>query len=55
MKKNSEYENFNRTMDLILKANPQAVKQAMEADKKARERKRKAKPASSSHALIGKS
>ena len=41
-------------MDTILKANPQAVKDAMEKDKEARARKRKAKRASAVRASSGK-
>jgi AT hook motif len=37
MKNNPEYENFSSTMDTILKADPQDVKLAMEAEKRERE------------------
>jgi hypothetical protein len=36
MKFNSEYDNFSKTMDTILHADPKAVKAAMDADKRAR-------------------
>jgi hypothetical protein len=49
-KQNEEYERFNEAMEQILKIPPEAVKAAMEADKKEREKKRKAKHASVSHA-----
>jgi hypothetical protein len=37
MKNNSEYETFDKAMGTILKANPEVVKSAMEADKRERE------------------
>jgi hypothetical protein len=43
MKTNPEYEKFSKAMDTILKADPKAVKAAMEADKKQRENERKVK------------
>jgi hypothetical protein len=43
MKKNPEYEKFSAAMDTILKADPKAVKAAMEADKQNREAIRKSK------------
>jgi hypothetical protein len=36
MKSNPEYENFSRAMNTILRADPKAVKAAMEADKQER-------------------
>ncbi len=44
MKQNPEYDAFNNAMDTILRADPKAVKEAMEAEKKANAEKRKAKP-----------
>jgi hypothetical protein len=44
-KQNSELERFNAAMDKLLKANPAAVKAAMEQEKKQREQRRKAKKA----------
>jgi hypothetical protein len=46
MKKSTEYERFNEAMATILKADPKAVKAAMEAEKKERAERRKAKRAS---------
>ena len=43
LKMESELENFNDAMDVILKADPQAVKEAMEREKTANEEQRKAK------------
>ena len=45
MKKSEEYDNFNSAMDTILKADPKAVKEKMEAEKREREEQRKAKRA----------
>jgi hypothetical protein len=42
-KTNPEYNTFSKAMDTILKADPKAVKAAMEADKQNREETRKAK------------
>jgi len=39
----SEYEKFNKAMGTILRADPKAVKEAMEAEKRANAEKRKAK------------
>jgi hypothetical protein len=36
MKANPEYEQFNKAMDTILRADPKAVKEAMEAEKRER-------------------
>jgi len=47
-KNKSEYEDFNAAMDAILKADPKAVKEQMEADKKANAEKRKTKKSSAS-------
>ena len=43
MKTNPEYEQFNSAMGTILRADPKAVKTAMEAEKRANAIKRKAK------------
>ena len=48
MKSNPEFDEFNSAMDTILKADPAKVKAQMEADKKEREEKRKAKKAEES-------
>jgi len=48
MKSNDEYDNFNTAMDTILKADPKAVKEQMEAEKKANTEKRKTKKSSAS-------
>lgn len=40
---NVEYERFNEAMNKLLKADPKTVKAAMEAEKKERAEKRKAK------------
>jgi hypothetical protein len=45
MTRNPEYKKFNKAMDTILRADPKAVKEAMEADKQANAEKRKAKAA----------
>jgi hypothetical protein len=45
MKANREFEEFNVAMNKILRADPRAVKAAMEADKAANAEKRKAKSA----------
>jgi hypothetical protein len=37
MKTSTEYQTFSKAMDTILKADPQAVKAAMEAEKRERE------------------
>ena len=37
MKSNSEFSQFSRSMDKILRADPSAVKAAMEAEKRERE------------------
>ncbi len=39
----ADYENFNKAMDTILRADPKAVKAAMEAEQKANAKERKAK------------
>ncbi len=46
----SEYRSFQKAMKVILKADPKAVKSAMEQEKKERDVKRKAKRASASPA-----
>lgn len=43
MKPNSEFEEFNRAMGEILKADPAKVRARMEAERKEREEQRKAK------------
>jgi len=43
MKQNPEFENFNRTMDAILNADPKAVKEAMQTEKKANAKVREVK------------
>lgn len=43
MKISPEYDNFNKAMDTILKADPAKVKAEMEADKRDRAEQRKAK------------
>lgn len=42
-KPNPEYEQFSNAMDAILRADPAKVKAQMEAEKKEREERRKAK------------
>jgi hypothetical protein len=59
MKSNPEYDNFSAAMDAILRADPKAVKEAMDAEQKAnaksreekdeRKRGRRAKPISAVH------
>jgi hypothetical protein len=46
--KSDEFKKFDETMETILRADPKAVKEAMEAEKKANEKKRKAKKSSAS-------
>jgi hypothetical protein len=43
MKKSREYSTFNRAMDSILHADPKAVRDAMDAEKRENAAKRKAK------------
>lgn len=43
MKTSREYRDFNSAMQTILRADPKAVKEAMEREKKANEEQRKAK------------
>jgi len=43
MATNAEYEEFNRTMDAVLRANPKAVKDAVDAEIKASTAEREAK------------
>lgn len=50
MRKDSDFDIFNAAMDSILKANPAAVKAAMEAEKRERAAVRKAKRASAARA-----
>lgn len=54
MKTSREFQEFNSAMDTILKADPKAVKDAMEAEKQERENQRKAKRSSADHASTGK-
>lgn len=54
MRKSNEHNKFDKAMDTILKADPKAVKDAMEAEKQERENQRKAKRASADHASTGK-
>jgi hypothetical protein len=56
MKSNPNWNAFNSAMDRILKADPKAVKDAMEADKQANAEKRKTKeqPSASGPASGGK-
>jgi hypothetical protein len=56
MSRKSEFEKFDRAMNTILRANPKAVKAAMEADRAANAEKRKAKKQSSAsvHVSSGK-
>ncbi|MGC2502202.1 MAG: hypothetical protein WA400_08765 [Silvibacterium sp.] len=42
-KTSREYTSFDKAMDTILKADPKAVKEAMEAEQKANAKERKAK------------
>lgn len=53
MNKSREFENFNRAMDTILKADPKAVKEQMETEKKANAQRRKAKKSSASGRASG--
>ena len=50
MLQNENFDTFNAAMDTILKANPAAVKAAMEADKEDREKRRKSKKSSADRA-----
>jgi hypothetical protein len=43
MRNNREFAQFNQAMETILRADPKAVREAMEAEKKANAEKRKAK------------
>jgi hypothetical protein len=54
MKNNPEFDKFDAAMSTILKADPKAVKAAMEQDKKDRAKQRKPKTYSASRASIGK-
>jgi hypothetical protein len=51
-----EYDRFNSAMDRILKADPKAVKAAMEVEKQDRKNKRKTKkhPSVSGHVSVDK-
>jgi hypothetical protein len=48
MRENPQFSVFDEAMDTILRADPKAVKEAMEAEKKANAEKRKAKNPSAS-------
>ena len=48
MKTSREYQTFNKAMGTILRADPTAVKEALEAEKQANAEKRKAKKSSAS-------
>lgn len=43
MKRSEEFDNFNSAMQTILRADPKAVKEAMEREHRAREQERAAK------------
>jgi hypothetical protein len=43
MNKSGEFEKFNTAMDMLLRADPRAVKEAMAADMKSQAEERKAK------------
>lgn len=43
MTKSKEFQNFDQTMTTILRADPKAVKEAMEREKQAQEQERAAK------------
>ena len=48
MTKSEEFHRFDQTMNTILRADPKAVKAAMEAEKKSNAEKRKSKKTSAS-------
>lgn len=54
MKRSTESERFDLAIDTILKANPQAVKAAMEQEKREREVERKAKKAAADPASFAR-
>lgn len=54
MSKSREFQEFDRGMQTILRADPKAVKAAIDAEKKANAQKRKAKPSASVPASGGK-
>jgi hypothetical protein len=54
MTENAEFEKFNTAMNTILKTDPNAVKAAMEGDKRDRAKRRKAKKSSAVRASSGK-
>ena len=56
MKTSREYQEFNASMDTILKADPAKVKAEMEEDRRQREEERKAKkpPSAQGRASTGK-
>ena len=47
----NDKERFDKAMDTILRADPKAVKEGMDAEKKANAEKRKAKPSASGREL----
>ena len=53
-KSNSDFEKFDSAMSTILKADPKAVKAAMEQDKKDRAKRRKPKISSAVRVSTGK-
>jgi|HubBroStandDraft_3_1064219.scaffolds.fasta_scaffold961203_1 hypothetical protein len=53
MKVPKEFDIFDQAMETILRANPKAVKEAMEAEKQANAEKRKAKTPSASDRASG--
>ena len=57
MKRTEEFERFDQAMSTILRADPKAVKEAMECERKENAEKRKAKklPSASVPASSGKS
>ncbi len=50
MKKNEQFEQFDRTMRELIKVPHDQVKAALDAEKEAKEKKRKAKPSASDRA-----
>jgi hypothetical protein len=52
----SEFDNFNRAMDTILKAKPEIVKRAMELEKedRAKRRKERKRPKNDASKLIAR-
>ncbi len=50
MRKNKEFDKFDRTMSILLKASHDDLKAALDAEKVAKAEKRKAKPSASGRA-----